>query len=115
MDRTQGHPDREPLGVLILRELFVFVQQRHAFTVDDVTRAVRRHRPVHQTTVRQFVAAAMQRRSDYRTRLIPSANGRWQRLYEPADVYQVCPLCRRAQQAQAVICEACGNVLSGVN
>ncbi|MDQ7030749.1 MAG: hypothetical protein Q9O62_13705 [Ardenticatenia bacterium] len=115
MDRMTGRMPREPLGVLILRELYALVRQRHAFTVEDVTEAVRRYRPVHRTTVRQLVAAAMQCRSDYRSRVIPSPNGRWRRLYEPAEMYQVCPLCQRAQQAQAVVCEACGNWLSGLN
>ncbi len=105
----------EPLGVLILRELHTFVKKRNTFTVEDVVRAVRRHRPVQQTTVRQLVIAAMQRRSDYRSRLVRLANGQWQRIYEPASVYQVCPLCGREQCAQAMTCEVCETVLSSLN
>lgn len=110
------HGRHEPLGVLILRELHTLVKQRHTFTVEDVVQAVRRHRPVHhQTAVRQLVAAVMERRSDYRSRLVQTADGRWCRLYEPVEMYQVCPLCGREQRARSITCEVCDTVLPSLN
>lgn len=108
----------EPVNVLIMRELFSLLDTRSPFTIQDVARAVRRHRSVRQTSVRRLVTTMMQQRDDYRRRLVDVPDGKPRHIwrYEPIDGYQMCPMCHHVQATnRAILCDECGTLLPSAN